>query len=218
MHLTVTYYLDVISSWCYWAEPAWAELKKRYQDRVDFQWKIALMDSSGLPTSDEQHQWFYRRSGTLMRSPFMLRSDWSTHGLTEYLPPNCVAEAAKGLGVTDDRVRLALSNASLREGRKIGEWEIAGEIGARAGGLDRRKLLEAAQSSEVEKQVRADTADFHNLQVTQRPTFVLDTEIGDRAVLSGFARVAPIAAVLDSMLDDAEAYTSFAAHFGGPPP
>jgi len=26
----VTYYLEVISSWCYWAEPAWAELKRRY--------------------------------------------------------------------------------------------------------------------------------------------------------------------------------------------
>jgi predicted DsbA family dithiol-disulfide isomerase len=218
MRLTVTYYLDVISSWCYWAEPAWAELKKRYQDRVDFQWKIALMDSSGLPTSDEQHEWYYRRSGTLMRSPFMLRSDWLTHGLTEYLAPNSVAEAARGLGVTDDRVRLAITHGSLREGRKIGEWEIAAEIGARAGGLDQKKLLERARSPEVENQLRADTADFHNLKVTQRPTFVLDTEIGDRAVLSGFARVAAIAAVLDSMIDDAEGYTSFAAHFGGPPP
>src|SRR5207248_3198163 len=201
MRLIVTYYLDVISSWCYWAEPAWAELKKRYQDRIEFQWKIALMDSSGLPTSHEQHEWFYRRSGTLMRSPVMLRSDWSSHGLTEYLPPNCVAEAAKQFGVIDDRVRLALANAGLHEGRKFGDWEIAADIGARAGGLDQKKLLNCARSPEIEKQVRADTADFHNLQVTQRPTFVLDTEIGDRAALSGFARVAPIAAVLDSMLD-----------------
>ena len=75
MRITVTYYLDVISSCCYWAEPAWAELKKRYQDRVEFQWKIALMDRSGLPTSHEQHEWFYRRSGMIMRSPFMLRSE-----------------------------------------------------------------------------------------------------------------------------------------------
>lgn len=218
MRLTVTYYLDVTSSWCYWTEPAWAELKKRYQDRVDFQWKIALMDSSGLPTSHEQHEWFYRRSGTLMRSPFMLRSDWSSPGLTEYLAPNCVAEAAKALGITDDRVRLALANAGLREGKKLGEWEVAVEIGARAGGLDQKKLLERARSPEVEKQVRADAAAFDNLQVTQRPTFVLDTEIGDRAVFSGFARVAPIAAALDSMLEDAEGYISFAAHFGSPPP
>jgi len=31
MRLTVTYYLDVISSWCFFTEPAWAELKKRYE-------------------------------------------------------------------------------------------------------------------------------------------------------------------------------------------
>jgi predicted DsbA family dithiol-disulfide isomerase len=217
MRITVTNYLDIISSWCYWAEPAWADLKKRYDGRVTFQWKIALMDKSGLPTSHEQHEWFYRRSGTMMRSPFMLRSDWSDPELSEYLAPNCVAEAAKELGITDDRVRLALAAAGLREGKKIGKWEVAAGAAARAGGLDEKKLLDRARSPAIEKQVRADTADFHRLQVTQRPTFVIDTEIGDRAVFSGFARVAPLAATLDSMLEDTDAYTSFAAHFGSPP-
>ncbi|HEY4282296.1 MAG TPA: DsbA family protein [Chthoniobacterales bacterium] len=217
MRLTLTYYLDVISSWCYWAEPAWADLKKRYEGRVEFQWKVALMDASGLPTSHQQHEWYYRRSGTMMRSPFMLRPDWVTPGLTEYLAPNCVAEAARDMGVNDDRVRLAISHAGLREGRKFAEWETMAEFGARAGGIDRNELLQRARSPEIEKRVRADTANFHALQVTQRPTFVLDTEIGDRAVFSGFARSAPIAAAIDSMLDDAEAYASFAAHFGSPP-
>ncbi len=215
--ISVTYYLDVISSWCFWAEPAWAELKRRYHDKVEFQWKIALMDKSGLPTSQEQHEWFYRRSGTIMRSPFMLSSEWCDHQQSEYLAPNCVAEAAKDFGITDDRVRLALSYAGLREGKRFAEWEIAAEIGAKAGSLDAKELLERARSTVVETRVRADTADFHLLQVTQRPTFVLDTEIGDRAVFSGFARVAPLAAALDAMLDDAHAYTAHAAHFGAPP-
>ena len=217
MRISVTYYLDVISSWCFWAEPAWAELKRRYHDKVEFQWKIALMDKSGLPTSQEQHEWFYRRSGTIMRSPFMLSSEWCDHQQSEYLAPNCVAEAAKDFGITDDRVRLALSYAGLREGKRFAEWEIAAEIGAKAGNLDAKELLERARSTVVDTRVRADTADFHLLQVTQRPTFVLDTEIGDRAVFSGFARVAPLAAALDAMLDDAHAYTAHSAHFGAPP-
>src|SRR5438132_12270245 len=217
MRISVTYYLDVISSWCFWAEPAWAELKRRYHDKVEFQWKIALMDKSGLPTSQEQHEWFYRRSGTIMRSPFMLSSEWCDHQQSEYLAPNCVAEAAKDFGITDDRVRLALSYAGLREGKRFAEWEIAAEIGAKAGSLDAKELLERARSPVVEARVRADTADFHLLQVTQRPTFVLDSEIGDRAVFSGFAKLQPLAAALDAMLDDAEAYTAFAAHFGAPP-
>src|SRR6266704_2765028 len=217
MRITITYYLDVISSWCFWAEPAWAELKKRYEGKAEFLWKIALMDKSGLPTSREQHEWFYRRSGTIMRSPSMLRSDWCDHKQPEYLAPNCVAEAAKDFGITDDRVRLALAYAGLREDKKFGDWKVAAEIGAKAGNLDTKELLERAHSAAIETRVRADTADFHSLKVTQRPTFVLDSEIGDRAVFSGFAKAMPLATALDAMLDDAEAYTAHAAHFGAPP-
>ncbi|PYK93785.1 MAG: disulfide bond formation protein DsbA [Verrucomicrobia bacterium] len=218
MRLSVTYYLDVISSWCFWAEPAWAELKKRYHGQVEFQWKIALLDKTGLPLSRAQEAWFYRRSGMLMRSPVMLSTAWYDEPVrSEYLAPNCVAVAAKDYGIIDDRVRLALAYAGLREGKRTGEWEIAAEIGARAANVDAKKLLERARSPVVEARVRADTADFHLLQVTQRPTFVLDSEIGDRAVFSGFAKLQPLAAALDAMLDDAEAYTAFAAHFGAPP-
>src|SRR5712664_1190417 len=118
MLITVTDYLDVVSSWCFWSEPTWAELKKRYEGRVKFQGKIALMDSSGLPTSREQEQWFDRRSGMMMRSPFMLNTDWYDPSLPEWLVPNCVAEAARDFGSFDDRVRLALAHAALREGKK----------------------------------------------------------------------------------------------------
>jgi predicted DsbA family dithiol-disulfide isomerase len=152
-----------------------------------------------------------------MRSPFKLHSEWADPKLTEYLAPNCVAEAGRDFGVHDDRIRLALAEGALRQGKKVGDWTIAADIGAGAAGLDSEKLLEKARSPIVEKRVRADTAAFHQLQVTQRPTFVVDTEIGDRALFSGFARVAPLAAAIDSMIDDAEGYESFAAHFGKPP-
>jgi len=217
MRITVTDYLDVVSSWCFWSEPAWAELKKRYEGRVTFRWKIALMDPKGLPTSREQEEWFYRRSGIIMRSPFMLNTAWYDPSLPEWLPPNCVAEAAKDFEIRDDRVRLALAYAALREGKKVADWEVAAQIGANAGKIDSNRLLEHAKSPEVETRVRTSTAEFHALQVTQRPTFVLDTEIGDRAVFSGFAKLSPLITALDAMLDDAEAYTTFAAHFGAPP-
>jgi predicted DsbA family dithiol-disulfide isomerase len=217
MSITVTDYLDVVSSWCFWSEPTWAELKKRYEGRVQFQWKIALMDPNGLPTSREQEQWFYRRSGMMMRSPFMLNTDWYDPSLPEWLAPNCVAEAAKDFGFTDDRVRLALARAALREGTRISDWEVAAQIGAEAGGIDRGKLLERGKSPEIEQGVRASTAEFHALQVTQRPAFVIDTEIGDRAVFSGVVKLEPLTATINSMLDDAVAYMAHKAHFGDPP-
>jgi len=217
MRITVTDYLDVVSSWCFWSEPTWAELKRCYEGRVEFQWKIALMDPKGLPTSREQEQWFYRRSGMMMRSPFMLNTDWYDPSLPEWLAPNCIAEAAKDFDVADDRVRLALTRAALREGKKVSEWEVSAEVGAEAGKIDKKKLLERAKSPEIEKRVRTSTAEFHALQVTQRPTFLIDTEIGDRAVFSGVVKLEPIAATLDSMLEDATAYAAHKAHFGSPP-
>ncbi len=217
MPISVTDYLDVVSSWCFWSEPTWAELKKRYEGRVQFQWKIALMDPNGLPTSREQEQWFYRRSGMMMRSPFMLNTDWYDPTLPEWLAPNCVAEAAKDFGFTDDRVRLALARAALREGKRVSDWEVAAQIGAGAGGIDSGKLLERGKSTEIERRVRASTAEFHALQITQRPAFVIDTEIGDRAVFSGVVKLEPLTATLDSMLDDAVAYAAYKAHFGDPP-
>ena len=218
MRITVTDYLDVVSSWCFWSEPTWAELKRRYDGRVEFQWKIALMDPSGLPTSREQEQWFYRRSGMMMGSPFMLNTDWYDASLKEWLAPNSVAEAAKDFEINDDRVRLALAHAALREGKQVSDWNVSAGVGAAAAKIDKSKLLNAAKSDAIEKRIRASTAEFHAMQITQRPAFVIDTEIGDRAIFSGVVKLEPLAATLDGMLDDATAYASHKAHFGDPPP
>jgi predicted DsbA family dithiol-disulfide isomerase len=218
MQIVITSYIDVVSSWCFWSEPTWARLKERYDGRVDFRWKIALMDKQGLPVSRAQEEWFYRRSGMMNRSPFMLRSDWYEHGPVEYLPPNAVAEAGRDFGVKDDRVRLAIATAGLRDGRMAGRWEVAAEVAAAATGLVAARLLERAKSPEIEERIRQSTADFHALQVTQRPTFVIDTAIGDRVVFSGVVRFEPIASTIESMLEDAAVYASHRAHFGEPPP
>jgi len=154
----------------------------------------------------------------MMRSPFMLKPGWFEPNLQEALAPNLIAEAARDLGITDDRVRMALADATERDGQPTNDWNLAAEIGAKAGGLDKAKLLERAKSPEIEARARASTAEFHAFQVTQRPTFVVDSEIGDRAIFSGFAKVEPIAATIDAMLDDFEQYASYAAHFGELPP
>ncbi len=215
--VTVTYYTELISSWCFWAEPAWAQLKEAYADSVKFQWKLALMDQSGLPVSRAQCEWFYRRSGTLVRSPEMLNSGWYEPELKEYLAPNLVAEAGKDFGISDDRIRLALVRAALVEGKRVGQWPVAVQIGAEAAGIDFQALLERAQSADVLQRARACTAEFHAMKATQRPTFLIESSIGDRAMLSGLATAEPIAVAIDAMLADVAGYRSFAAHFGGPP-
>jgi predicted DsbA family dithiol-disulfide isomerase len=217
-NVTLTYYLEVISSWCHWAEPAWAELKSRYAGRVQFDWKIALMSPGDFPVSRAQCDWFYRRSGTIMRSPHMLNSGWfEPERKGVYLAPNLVAEAGRDFGVSDDRLRLALSKATNHEGRKLGDMAEAVAVGAAALAVDPVKLRARAESPEVKARVDASTAEFHAHQITQRPAFVLTDVIGDKAVFSGLVRVEPLAAAVEAMLADTAAYAAHAAHFGNPP-
>ena len=123
----------------------------------------------------------------------MLNAGWFDADIKEYLVPNYVAEAARDFGVTDDRARLAIAHAAVREGKKVGRWEVATGVAAQAGGLDQSKLQARAQSAEVAARTKATTAEFHALQVNQRPTFLIENAIGDRAVFSGLVRLEPLA-------------------------
>jgi predicted DsbA family dithiol-disulfide isomerase len=211
----LTCYLEVLSSWCYYAEPVWAELQERYAGRVEFVWQIALMNPADFPVSRAQCDWFYRRSGTITRQPRMLNSGWFDPALKgDYRAANYVAEAGRDLGIHDDSLRLALSTAALEHGQKIGDLKVAVAVAARQLKLDARELKSAAQSKKVQKRVAASTAEFHAHQVNQRPTFIATDSIGDKAVFSGLVKIEPIAAALDAMLADCAGYQTFTAHHG----
>jgi len=213
----VTYYLEVISSWCHWVEPTWTELKRRYAGRVEFAWKIAQMPADAYPVSQNQCDWFYRRSGTIVRSPYMLNSGWLESSIKGYVVPNLVAEAARDLGAGDDRVRLAIAQAAVLDGKKVGRWDVCVAVAAKAGKLNQAKLLARAKSKAIADKVKQTSCEFDSFQVDQRPTFLIEDSIGDRAVLSGLVRIEPLAATIDAMLADTAAYTSWKAHIGGLP-
>lgn len=218
--VSVTYYVEIYSSWCHWAEPAWAELRARYAGHVGFDWRPALMRPADFPIDRAQCDWFYRRSGMIVGSPVMLNSGWMEKDPAAYATPNLVAEAARDfLPRGDDRVRLALARAALLEGRRLGEPAIAARIAAAAtgGAVTAARLRAAALSEPVRARVAASTAEFFAHQITQRPAFVLTNAIGDKIVLSGVWRPAPLAAALDSLVADSAAYASHRAHHGGPP-
>ncbi len=133
---------------------------------VEFNWKIAQMPADAYPVSKERAEWFYRRSGTIVRSPFMLNAGWFEAGLKQYTAPNLVAEAAKDFGVTDDRVRLAIAHAGEREGKKVGRWDVAVDVAIKAAKLNKAKLLARAKSSEVAARVKKTSAEFDALQAS----------------------------------------------------
>lgn len=219
--VSITYFVEIYSSWCLWAEPTWTELKARYAGRVTFDWRVALMRAEDFPATSAQCDWFYRRSGTVVGSPVMLNSGWVQPDRAAYVTPNLVAEAAREfLPAGDDRVRLALSRAAMLDGKGVHELETAVRVAAAAseGKIPAAKLRAAAMSDAVHARVEASTVEFFAHQLSQRPAFVLASAIGDKAVFSGVWRLEPLAAALDGLLADAAAYASYRAHHGTPPP
>jgi predicted DsbA family dithiol-disulfide isomerase len=217
--MKVTYYLEVLSSWCHWVEPVWADLKARYAGRATFEWRIALMRKEDFPVSRGQCDWFYRRSGgTVMHSPVMLSSGWFDEDRKgSYEAPNLVAEAGRDFGISDDTIRLALAKAGVIEGRKVGDIAVAVAVAAAASGIAPKKLRVRAESAAVRARLDSSTADFHSHRITQRPAFILEDAIGDKAVFSGIVRIEPLAATIESMLSDTAAYAAHAAHHGQAP-
>ncbi len=217
--ITCTYFIEVLSSWCHWTGPAWQELRERYANHVDFRWAVALMRPEYFPVSASQCDWFYQRSGTHVTSPYMLNSGWfEADRKGHYEALNWVAKAGRDfLGDNDERIRVALSEAAMRDGRKIGDLTTSVEIAAAATGLDVAALKTAAQSDAVKQRVNASTQRFFDHQLSQRPSFLLESDIGDKAVFSGTWMVDPLIAALDAMLEDHARYTAHAAHFGDAP-
>jgi predicted DsbA family dithiol-disulfide isomerase len=213
----ITYYLDVISSWCHWVEPVWAELQRRFEREVEFAWKIALMDASGLPVSRDQLEWFYRRSGIMMRSSCKLNSGWYEPTISEYLAPNAVAEAAREMGVTDGSVRIAIAEAAVLRGDRVGDWAVSARIASHVSGLNAKELLTRAKSPEIDARLRTTTHEFQALGITQRPAFRLENVMGDQTVFSGVVSLAAISAAVSAMLEDETTAKAYAVHYGNPP-
>jgi predicted DsbA family dithiol-disulfide isomerase len=148
----------------------------------------------------------------------MLNSGWFEEARKgDYTGPNLVAEAARDLGFADDAVRLAISRAGLIEGLRVGDVAVAAAAASKACGVPAKTLAARAKSPAVLARVQASTAEFHAHRITQRPAFILEDAIGDKAVFSGLVSIEPLAAAIDAMISDTAAYAAHAAHHGTAP-
>ncbi len=203
------YYLDVMSSWCYYAEPNIERVRKKYGDRLAYEWRISLVtDHPPGGWSIEQMKWFYKRSASI--SGTALNPEWC-HGQHSTLQPNLAAEATRELGFADDRVRRALARAALIEGVPIYHKSEAVAVASAASGLDDKELFERMDDPKIEERVRATSAEFASFQIDQRPAFVLRSGIGDTAIFSGVWTFEPLDAAIEAMLREEDQYVKFAA-------
>jgi predicted DsbA family dithiol-disulfide isomerase len=210
--MKVTHYIDVLSSWCLIAEDHLARVRAAHGPALEYEWRIAWVRDGGPATyTREQLAWYYDRSAHVGGMQF---TPWVENPASSTAPANLAAEAARALGVTDDRVRLALARAGLMDGKPLGRREVAIEIAAAAGGLDPRALDAKMNDPAIEQILRENAAGFAKLAphgIDQRPTFVLENAAGDRVILSGVWRYEPLAAAVSALIADEEAYVRFAS-------
>ncbi|MEM8868572.1 MAG: disulfide bond formation protein DsbA [Verrucomicrobiota bacterium] len=208
----VTYFLDVVSSWCRYVEPVWKSLIEDYGTAVAFDWEVALIPKAGLPGSAEEEDGYYRRSGVMTKQPVMLNSAWVEPELDSYLAPNLVPVACRELGVAGDVVRLAIADAAMVDGLKVGQLEVSAKVAASVCDFSVEAILEKASSVEVEALVQASTELFHSFGLNQRPAFYLESVIEDRAIFSGLIQKEPLEVTLRAMIEDVKSYRAWAAH------
>jgi len=205
----LTYYLDVMSSWCFYCEPNLDRLRKHAGERLAYEWRIAMVTEAGPKGfTRTQMEWFYKRSGSI--SGIHLNAAWN-QGEHDTLQPNLAAEAARELGCADDRVRRALAHAALIDGVPIYHKSEAVSIAAAASGLSDERLFKAMDDPKIEARIRASGSEFAALRIDQRPAFLVRSDIGDAAVFSGIWRLEPLEALVDSMIADEKKYEEFAA-------
>ena len=119
--------------------------------------------------------------------------------------------------VTDDRVRLALAHAGEREGQKVGRWDVAIVVAAKAGKLNKAKLLARAKSSVVaaRQEIQRRVSRVAGIATSNIPDRERDW---DRAVFSGIVRFEPICSGHRSVAGGSGGLRFLCkAHFGGPP-
>ncbi len=208
--VTVDYYIDTMSSWCLIAEPAVDRIRTEFGDRIQLNWKIVQLNQ-GAPfeATPEKFAWFYARTKAVTGT--QLNPAWHTSMRDSSVFPNLAAEAARTLGVTDDRVRRALSRAAMNEGKHVPLRAVTLEVASVAGGLDKHALLETMEAHETLAKILSNTIELRKLPVKVIPAFVIANDIGDVAILSGFHQSETLDAVVRESLNASDRYGEFMA-------
>lgn len=207
--MRVDIYLSTLSSWCYVAGPAIERMRVNYGSRIEIEWHIARLDGDeALGYTPKTLAWYYERTHHV--TGVHLSSEWIADEKTGSLEADLVTEAARDLGIRDDRVWTAIAKACLAEGKHAAGIEAASAVAAEACGLAAGTIAARARDQAIRRKIDASTQRFHDLGLPQRPSFILTNQIGDEARLCGTWRYEPLAAAVDALWVDEMKYAEYA--------
>lgn len=208
--LSLTYYVDVLSSWCFVAERSLASLRDELGDRLALDWRLAFLFNGGpMGYSPQLGAWQYKRLESV--TGVRLNPAWRESANDTTWWANLATEAARGLGVCDDRVRLAISRAAMVEGRHVGRRDEAVAVAVAASALSSSDLEQEMDHPRTAEKLWNATMEYRLLPVKVQPTFVLRNDVADSAILSGLVGVDALKSCAIEMLTAADSYEKYNA-------
>lgn len=206
--LKLIYYLDVLSSWAFAAEGPLARLRQTLGDQLDYEWRLAYLFGGGpMGYGVALSDWYYARNKTITGVTF--NGAWRESADDTTWWADLAAQAARDLGFTDDKVRLALSRAAMIDGKHLGRRDVAIEVAVQSTGLPAKDIERAMDDPATADHLRETTEQFGKLGVAMQPAFVMRSDIADMAVLSGLVRYETLWSCADEMLDASRKYAEY---------
>ncbi len=206
--MKLTFYLDVLSLWCFYAMRSVEQLETEFGSRLDATWKPApIRGDRPLGYGTKENAWYYARAEEITGE--RLNPAWLEGPLTGTREANLAALAAARLGRTGLEVPAALMRAAMEQGRPVGRRQDAALIAAEAAHLDPCELEGAMDDEAVIAAFHQGNAEMATFGVDQRPALVFENVIPDRAILSGVWALEPMRAIVAAMLRDEERFLRF---------
>lgn len=205
--LECTYFLDILSQWCYIADRALRDLRLKYPTlRVSLRFvPIAFKDA--LPVTRTEQARVYKRSAMITgiaTVPWIQENE-----TTRTWEANATALAAAQFGLEIDRVRESITRAALLSGEPMGREGAAIALVSSEFGVSEDKLRQAVYGPEVATEMQAFEDEFKALRLSVRPTFVIRNAIEDHVILGGAYRFDLLDACVQSLATDAAGYERF---------
>ena len=205
--VTIQYFLDALSQWCYIADRSLVNLRASYADRIELKYLfVPISGRDPIYVDVNGQKMAYERSEMITgvhTTPWLrdeARSTWQA---------NAAVLAAVSLGADIEKARTAVAAAALERGAHLGEHGEAAALLAATFGIERAQLETAMASPHVCDQMDEAARTFAQYGCTLRPAFVLENSIGDRIVLDGGWREPLLVEAVNALLSDAEGYERY---------
>ncbi len=207
--MKATMFVDVISHWCLVAVPAAQAL---IDLDADFELVYApLKDGAPLGFTYEMEAWFYKR-GTRAYNRELIPA-WCEGPHVSSWAANAAAFVAGEIAGNQLNAAHAMMSAAMEQGALLGRPAQAYACAASYAGVPTEELEQRASEPRVREILLNGNKRLAAIGSDERPTWHLESNNGDFAVLKGVWHKEAVASVATALLHDERAYAA-----AGPPP